>query len=287
MKNPDVYHACSDSRIIALSVDLTGLALHDEMSWHGILWDVSFTFWDELYSGLDDVRISPHCATAVHSVKQHLYLLVLLQMDIFSPCATAGVVTDEVANRLKCKAIVGAANVPFHTRTARDTTQKRGIAFVPEYITSAGAIIVDSMEWRHEDWASLRPSVAYAFCYDMVYAKVRNRGEHVKMLMRQSVVWLLLELGSLCSLTWIRDHLLVTALCCQWGPATCHDDDRTVLVSCCISRTQMFVNQFLSACIPSSLLCTRPPTFRSEVSFGKLRSVLQLQDIANWPLDGW
>jgi len=95
-----------------------------------------------------------------------------LEMDIFSPCATAGVVTDEVANRLKCKAIVGAANVPFHTRTARDTTQKRGIAFVPEYITSAGAIIVDSMEWRHEDWASLRPSVAYAFCYDMVYAKV-------------------------------------------------------------------------------------------------------------------
>lgn len=95
-----------------------------------------------------------------------------LEMDIFSPCATAGVVTEEVAAKLKCKAIVGAANVPFQTEEAKILTQARGIWFVPEYITSAGAIIVDSLEWCHKDWNNLRPSVAYAFCYDMVYAKV-------------------------------------------------------------------------------------------------------------------
>jgi len=101
-----------------------------------------------------------------------------LEMDIFSPCATAGVVTEEVATKLKCKAIVGAANVPFQTELARTLTQDRGIWFVPEYITSAGAIIVDSLEWCHDDWNNLRPSVAYAFCYDMVYAKV---GEYLDM----------------------------------------------------------------------------------------------------------
>jgi glutamate dehydrogenase/leucine dehydrogenase len=95
-----------------------------------------------------------------------------LQVDIFSPNAIAGVVTVDVAKRLKAKAIVGAANVPFRSEEARTIAADRGIFFVPEYITSAGAIIVDSMEWCHDDWATLRPSVAYAFCYDMVYAKV-------------------------------------------------------------------------------------------------------------------
>jgi len=109
----------------------------------------------------------------------HVEDFAALEVDIFSPNATAGVVTEKVARNLKAKAIVGAANVPFRTEQARTITADRGIVFVPEYITSAGAIIVDSMEWCHDDWATLRPSVAYAFCYDMVFAKV---GEYLEKL---------------------------------------------------------------------------------------------------------
>mmetsp|Transcript_14851 Transcript_14851/g.25137 ORF Transcript_14851/g.25137 Transcript_14851/m.25137 type:complete len:1221 (+) Transcript_14851:276-3938(+) len=108
----------------------------------------------------------------------HVEDFAALEVDIFSPNAIAGVVTVDVAKRLKAKAIVGAANVPFRSEEARTIAADRGIFFVPEYITSAGAIIVDSMEWCHDDWATLRPSVAYAFCYDMVYAKV---GEYLDM----------------------------------------------------------------------------------------------------------
>jgi glycine/D-amino acid oxidase-like deaminating enzyme len=95
-----------------------------------------------------------------------------VQIDIFSPNAISGVVTEDVASCLTASAIVGAANVPFLNERARSIAASRGIKFVPEFITSAGAIIVDSLEWCHDEFTSLRPSVAYAFVYDQVYEKV-------------------------------------------------------------------------------------------------------------------
>ena len=70
---------------------------------------------------------------------QRAHTMVLTQprracADIFSPNAAAGVITPKVAAALKCRAIVGAANVPFSCEDAQKTTAERGIVFVPEYM---------------------------------------------------------------------------------------------------------------------------------------------------------
>jgi len=104
--------------------------------------------------------------------------LFSLDVDIFSPNAVAGVITEEVVQRLKAKAIVGAANVPFRSHAARKAAKARGIVFVPEYITSAGAIIVDSLEWCLKDkpalWRDAEPEMVYAFSYDVVAERTRQ-----------------------------------------------------------------------------------------------------------------
>lgn len=95
-----------------------------------------------------------------------------LDIDVFSPNAISGVITPDVAARVTCKAIVGAANIPFSNEEARHITNSRGIIFVPEYITSAGAIIVDSLEWSYDDFDTCTPALAYDFVYNTVFDKV-------------------------------------------------------------------------------------------------------------------
>lgn len=108
-----------------------------------------------------------------------------IEMDIFSPNAISGVITSEVAERLTCQAIVGAANVPFESEEARILANQRGIKFVPEYITSAGAIIIDSLEWSYEDFDSCSAALAYEFVYDRVYDKV---GQFLEVLSMENKV---------------------------------------------------------------------------------------------------
>lgn len=50
-----------------------------------------------------------------------------------------------------------------------------GIFIVPDHVASAGAIIIDSLEWNAEDYPSLRPSRAYAFIIDQIREKVMTR----------------------------------------------------------------------------------------------------------------
>jgi FAD dependent oxidoreductase/Glutamate/Leucine/Phenylalanine/Valine dehydrogenase len=94
-----------------------------------------------------------------------------LAVDVFSPNAAAGVITADVAARLRCAAIVGAANVPFASEEAREVAARRGIVTVPDHLASAGAIIVDSLEWLHSDYRSTRPSAAYSF----IMAEIRKK----------------------------------------------------------------------------------------------------------------
>ncbi|KAG5180499.1 S-adenosyl-L-methionine-dependent methyltransferase [Tribonema minus] len=98
----------------------------------------------------------------------HVRDLSTIDVDVFSPNAAAGVITEDLARRLRCRAIVGAANIPFASEAARSIAIRRGIVAVPDHIVSAGAIIVDSLEWKHEGYAALRPSLAYAFIMDQV-----------------------------------------------------------------------------------------------------------------------
>mmetsp|Transcript_13987 Transcript_13987/g.16908 ORF Transcript_13987/g.16908 Transcript_13987/m.16908 type:complete len:866 (+) Transcript_13987:189-2786(+) len=94
-----------------------------------------------------------------------------VEFDIFSPNAIAGVITEEVASKLNCRAVVGAANIPFSNNAAMNAIRSKNIIFVPEYITSAGAIIVDSLEKCCDDFKTMHPSPAYKYVYELVHAK--------------------------------------------------------------------------------------------------------------------
>ncbi len=64
-----------------------------------------------------------------------------MDVDILSPCAAGGVITKETATSLKAKAVVGAANNILTGEEAGGILFERGIAFVPDVIASAGAVV--------------------------------------------------------------------------------------------------------------------------------------------------
>lgn len=82
--------------------------------------------------------------------------------DVFVPCAGSLVIDEAVAKALKANLIIGSANSPFASPGARNMTDSRGIFFVPESISSAGAILADSIEWVDQDaFRSTCPDLCY------------------------------------------------------------------------------------------------------------------------------
>ena len=102
--------------------------------------------------------------------------------DILSPCSGAGLIDPTLAGRIRCGAIVGAANrvLADEVRTAQ-ILAARGILFIPEALSSAGAVICDSIEHyaRHE-LRSASPGAAYGFVQHLVRAKVEGTIERIE-----------------------------------------------------------------------------------------------------------
>lgn len=70
--------------------------------------------------------------------------------DFLVPCANSLAITEDVAINFPVgvKYCVGAANSPFASNEARSIFDQRGVVHVPESISSAGAILADSVEVR-------------------------------------------------------------------------------------------------------------------------------------------
>lgn len=68
--------------------------------------------------------------------------------DIFAPCAVGGLLDAQAIARLRCRAVCGAANNPL-ARDEEDAEllRARGIAYVPDFIANAGAIIRAASEF--------------------------------------------------------------------------------------------------------------------------------------------
>jgi leucine dehydrogenase len=80
--------------------------------------------------------LEPHGATAVP-----LDGLVERPCDILAPCALGGVVTAELAPRLRCRVICGAANNQLAQSDLADRLAERGILWAPDYVVNAGGIV--------------------------------------------------------------------------------------------------------------------------------------------------
>ena len=81
------------------------------------------------------------------------------EVDILVPAALGGVLTEEIVPRLRCRAIVGPANNQLAVPDVADALHERGIAWVPDYIASAGGVIHAisvELDKRSEDEARQR-----------------------------------------------------------------------------------------------------------------------------------
>lgn len=61
--------------------------------------------------------------------------------DVFSPCATGGVLNADTIPRLQCKVVAGAANNQLATPQDADRLQAVGILYAPDYVVNAGGVL--------------------------------------------------------------------------------------------------------------------------------------------------
>lgn len=72
--------------------------------------------------------------------------------DVFSPCATGGVLSAETIPRLRCRIVAGAANNQLAAPEDAERFAGRGILYAPDYVVNAGGIIhLAALEMLGED----------------------------------------------------------------------------------------------------------------------------------------
>lgn len=94
--------------------------------------------------------------------------------DFLVPCANSLAITEEVAKNFPngIKYCVGATNSPFASTEAKTVFNKRGVVHIPESISSAGAILADSVEWYDINlYQEVEPTLMYGWIRDISRSK--------------------------------------------------------------------------------------------------------------------
>ena len=80
------------------------------------------------------------------------------ECDVFSPCATGGVLSAETIPLLRCRVVAGAANNQLATPWDGDRLHDRGILYAPDYVINAGGVIhlagYERLGWDEAQMAS-------------------------------------------------------------------------------------------------------------------------------------
>jgi leucine dehydrogenase len=63
------------------------------------------------------------------------------ECDVFSPCATGKVLSEETIPRLRCRAIAGAANNQLAAPEDGDRLREARILYAPDFVVNAGGVI--------------------------------------------------------------------------------------------------------------------------------------------------
>lgn len=64
-----------------------------------------------------------------------------VEADVFAPCAVGGLIDVDVAERLRVRVVCGGANNPLADERAARRLMERGIVYVPDVVSNAGATI--------------------------------------------------------------------------------------------------------------------------------------------------
>lgn len=101
--------------------------------------------------------------------------------DFLVPCANSLSITEDVASNFPegIMYCVGAANSPFASSEAKSIFDKRGILHIPESISSAGAILADSVEWFDMNlYQTVKPELMYGWIRDISKKKSASLARH-------------------------------------------------------------------------------------------------------------
>jgi leucine dehydrogenase len=88
-----------------------------------------------------DAGLAARVAAAVDGQRSAPEELLTADVDVVAPCAVGGVITAELAARLRAFAVCGAANNILAGRDAAQVLAARGILHVPDEVASAGGVI--------------------------------------------------------------------------------------------------------------------------------------------------
>ncbi|CAG9460430.1 unnamed protein product [Pedinophyceae sp. YPF-701] len=101
-----------------------------------------------------------------------------VECDVFVPCSVSGFITVDAADKLAAngvKLVCGASNVPFADEAALERLLERGIEFLPEAVSSAGAVLCDSIEmYDSVSYQKARPIEVYAYIRHLTKSKARE-----------------------------------------------------------------------------------------------------------------
>lgn len=78
------------------------------------------------------------------------------EADVLSPNAAGGVLSESTIPRLRCRAVVGAANDQLARDEDGDLLHARGIVYAPDYVVNAGGLISLLFETGRTDEAGVR-----------------------------------------------------------------------------------------------------------------------------------
>jgi leucine dehydrogenase len=109
---------------------------------HVIVSDVSLERVEALYDRLGVEVVSP--ATDLET-----------ECDVFAPCATGGVLTEQTIPRLRCRIVAGAANNPLGDPHADgERLREAGILYAPDFVINGGGAIhligYEALGWSEE-----------------------------------------------------------------------------------------------------------------------------------------
>jgi leucine dehydrogenase len=100
---------------------------------------------------VDDVR-AKELANELGGSSVDAEEIVDVDCDVFSPCATGGVLSRDSIARLRCRVVAGAANNQLAEPEDAERLAERGILYAPDYVVNAGGIIhLASLELLGED----------------------------------------------------------------------------------------------------------------------------------------
>lgn len=98
-----------------------------------------------------------------------------VDVDALVPCSCSGLIDEAIANTLRARVIVSATNGPVRTPVAASILEHRGIDVVPDPLSNAGAVIVDSIEFFDPHaWRMLEAAQAYAFVERQIYRRTAS-----------------------------------------------------------------------------------------------------------------